>query len=338
MKIRFWHFMIAIPLLLAGLALWASMKPRGVEFAKVVRGPALDVVYATGFVEVENPAEISARMTAPVTQVLVREGEAVRKGQVLALLDAGEQESSLAQLRAQRRNAEAQARRTRQLFAQGWATAAARDSAVASAQAAVAAEAAAAARLAQYRVVATAAGVVLRRDVEPGDMALPNKNLFIIGDPSALKVTATIDERDVVRLRVGQAALLSSDAYPGKIVHATLREITPSGDPTQRAFRARLALAQGQHLPVGLTFEVNIVTRRVENSLLVPSSAVVDGKIWQVVDGRARSVPVKVGIIGIDKSEILSGVAAGDVVVSAPPKDLKAGQRLKNQPPKPAQP
>lgn len=333
MKLRFWHMLLLIPLLLAGLALWANLKPRSVDIAQAVRGPALDVVYATGFVEVENPAEISARMTAPVTQILVREGDRVRKGQVLALQDAGEQQSALAQLSAQHRNAQALARRTSVLFAQGWATAAARDSAVTAAQAARAAEEAAAARLAQYQVRATAAGMVLRRDVEPGDMATPAKTLFIVGDPAQLKVTATIDERDVVRLQLGQTALLSSDAYPGQVIRAQLREITPSGDPDQRAFRARLALVEKKPLPIGLTFEVNIVTRRVENAVLVPSSAVVDGAVWRVIDGRVQRTAVTTGIVGIDQSEILSGVRVGEKLLVKPPKDIKAGERVRAAPP-----
>jgi len=337
MKFRFWYIVFAIPLILAGFALWANFKPRTVVLASVVRGPALDVVYATGFVEVENPAEISARMTAPVTQVLVREGDVVRKGQILARLDAGEQQSTLAQLSAQRRNAQAQARRTQQLYAQGWATIAARDSTLSAAQAARAAEDAAAARLAQFQVTATSAGIVLRRDVEPGDMATPAKRLFIVGDPATLKVTATIDERDVVRLKVGQEALLSSDAYVGKIFHARVRDITLSGDPTQRAFRARLALEDKEALPVGLTFEVNIVTRRVDQALLVPSSAVVDGAVWRVVEGRVERRLVKIGISGIDKSEVISGLAAGDTVVMKPPKDMKAGQRIRAASAAPAQ-
>ena len=54
-----------------------------VEVAKVERGPAVDLVYATGFVEPQQPVLVSSRLTAPVRRVLVKEGDRVANGQPL---------------------------------------------------------------------------------------------------------------------------------------------------------------------------------------------------------------------------------------------------------------
>src|SRR3546814_3027363 len=55
-------------------------------------------------------------------------------------------------------------------------------------------------------------GLVVKRDVEPGDLAAPSRVLMLLGDPAEMRVTAIVDERDVPRIAVGQSALLSSDA------------------------------------------------------------------------------------------------------------------------------
>ncbi len=328
-----WKWLV-FPALVLALALGAWVlwtRPVALETASARRGQALDIVYATGYVEVETPVEVSAQITAQITGVLVAEGARISRGQVLATLYDADQQALVRQLAAQRVNADIEAGRTRKLFKDGWTTAAARDKAEAAARAARAAEAAAAAKLENYVLRATAAGVVLRRDAEPGDLASPGKTLFIIGDPMQLKVTATVDERDVPRIRTGQAALMSSDAYPDRILKGHVREITPSGDPAQRAFRARLVLDKPEPLPIGMTLEVNIITRTVDQALLVPASAVSEGHVWVIADGRAQKRSIRTGISGIDHVEIVAGLKEGEAVALQPPDALEDGARVRRK-------
>lgn len=325
-----WRWLILlVPLLLAaGFGYWYFMRPVAVRGAPARIGPAVDVVYATGFVEPEQPVEVAARVTAPVVEVVAREGDRVVRGQILARLEDSEQRQLIAQLSAQTASAAFDERRTGQLYRRGFAAAAAYDRAATALRATRAGEAAARARLDQYVLRAGIAGVVLRRDVEPGDLATPSRTLFVLGDPSRIKVTATVDERDIPRVRVGQAALMSTDAYPGRVVRGRVREVTPGGDPSQRAFRVRIEPLERVALPVGLTLEVNIVTRQQPRALLVPASSVQGGKVW-IVDGkRIQPVAVRTGIAGSDATEILAGIRPGDCVVSDPSDALKPGARV----------
>lgn len=315
--------------LIASAMAFRSLRPATVATTEVTRGKAVEVVYATGFIEVEQPVEIAARVTAPIDEVMVTEGERIARGQVLARLDSADQKAQIAQLAAQTRAAAIDAGRTLELHRRGFASGAARDRVVTSLAAARAAEQAARDRLGNFTVRAGVNGVVLRRDAEPGDMASPSRTLFVIGDPTRLKITATVDERDIPRIRVGQMAVMSSDAYPARIFNARVREITPGGDPNQRAFRVRLEPAGTEPLPVGLTLEINIVTREKADSLLVPESAVVDGKVWRISDGRARAVAVETGIAGTDRVEVVTGLAAGDVIVADPSEALRDGVRVR---------
>lgn len=320
---------VTILVIAGGVTAWRYMTaPATVATTRATRGPAVEVVYATGFVEPQRPVDVSSRVTAPVTAVLADEGDRVARGQALATLDAEDQRQTIAQLSATRINAEQDERRALALFRQGWVTNEARDKAVAAANSARAVEAAGRAKLNQYTIRSGISGVILRRDVEPGDLATSSKTLFEMGDPKALRVTATVDERDIPLVRTGSAVLMSTEAFPGRILRGRVYEITPGGDPDQRAFRVRIRPDDRASLPIGLTLEVNILAARREQALLVPAGAIQDGKVWLVKNGRARRVLVNVGIKGADRAEIKGGIADGACIISDNGATLKDGDRV----------
>jgi len=321
---------IAMIALVAAVVVWRwQSAPTSVTLIRPHYGPAAELVYGTGFVEAQQPVSVQARITAPVDKVLVVEGQRVTRGQPLVLLADDEQRALSAQAAAQRRAAEQTESRTVTLFRQGWVTKAARDQAVANADVARAAEATAGARQDQLVVRAEIDGVVTKRDIEPGELASPTRVLAQLGDPARVRITATIDERDIARVTVGQAALMSSDAWPGKAIPARVAEVTPGGDPSQRAFRVRLLPTTAVSLPLGLSLEINIVTRRKDRALLVPASAVVGGKVWVVREGKAHAVEVRTGVVGSEQVEVLSGITAQDTLIDKPPEGLKEGQHVK---------
>ena len=320
---------IAVIVLVAAVLGWSyATRPTTVTASRVTRGSVADVVYATGFVEPRSPVDVSSRVTAPVIRVLADEGDRVARGQPLAILDAEDLRETIAQLSASRLNAEQDERRALALFKQGWSTNADRDKAVAAANSARALEAAGRARFNQYTIRSGTAGVVLRRDVEPGDLATTSKTLFEIGDPGQLRVTATVDERDIPLVRTGTSVTMSSQAYPGRIFRGSVYEITPGGDPDQRAFRVRIR--PEDQIPVGLTLEVNILVSERKNAMLVPAGAIHDGSVWVVAAGqRARQVPVQPGIRGSDRTEVRQGLSDHDCVITDPASTLKEGERLR---------
>jgi RND family efflux transporter MFP subunit len=325
----FWigGFLIALVIFVAVLV-WRA-HPHELAASALRRGAAVELVYATGFVETDQPVSVAARITAPVVRVLADEGDHVRRGQRLLVLEDDEQRGSLAQAAAQRRSAAQDEARALKLYAQGWATRASRDQAVAAADTTRAAEQSAAARLNQLVVRAGIDGIVLKRDVEPGDLAVPTRTLMLLGDPTRTRVTAAVDERDVPRIRVGQEALMSSDAWPGRVIRGHVREITPGGDPDQRAFRIRLHVDEAVALPIGLTLEVNVVTRQIRQALLAPASAVLQGSVWVIENGRLHRREVRTGIVAVQEVQIVSGLREGDLLVRHPTANLKEGDRAR---------
>lgn len=323
-------------LLAGGAGAWWHWRPLPLAMERARTGEAADLVYATGYVEAQQPVSIGARITAPVARVLVEEGARVTRGQALVVLAADEQQALVDQARAQQQAAEVVERRNLALFREGWVTGAARDSAVTTADAARAASATARARLDQLVVRANTDGIVTRRDVYPGDLAVPGKVLIQLGDPARTRITATVDERDIARVAVGQSAFMSSDAWPGRVMHAHVAEVTPGGDPTTRAFRVRLLPDDAPDLPMGLTLEINIVTRQKRGAVLVSASAVAGTRdrpqVWVVADGRASPRAITRGTSGPQAVEVTSGLKPGEMVITSPPASLSPGTRVKAAP------
>lgn len=325
-----WRTALVLLVVVAGgsYGAWRLTQPLPVTMGLVATGPAVDAVYASGVVEYVRQARIAPVVTAPIRRVLVAEGQAVRAGQPLAVLDDGPQEGTALQLESQAALARAVAARQGRLHAAGFGAQAAFDDAQQQVKAAEAAAASARARLADYRLSAPFAGQVLRRDAEPGDLASVGTPLFVIADLGSLRITAEIDERDVGRLAVGQTAAVRSDSFPGRTFAARITEITPQGDAAGRVFRARLAVPADSGLKPGMTVESNLVTARRENAVLAPSRALRDGAVWVVADGKVQRRAVKTGAQGPEKSEILSGLKPGETVVVDPPATLKDGARV----------
>jgi RND family efflux transporter MFP subunit len=323
---------LAVLAAIAG-SLWLLSRPATVSAEAARIGPAVESVYASGVVDFVRQASISPVVNSPIRSVLVAEGADVRPGQVLAVLVDGPEQASLMQLRVQAEQARSAAARTEFLYRRGYAAYAAWDIARRQYQAAAAAADAAQARLADFRITAPFAGRVIRREAEPGNVATPGQALFVIADPNTLRITADVDERDAGRLSVGQEALVRSDAFPGRSFRAAVAEITPQGDSNGRVFRARLTVEPQSALRAGMTVEINIVLARRDRAVLVSTRAVSDAHVWVAAGGQARRRAVTLGVRGADRTEILSGLRAGEMAILDPPAGLRDGARIRLRPP-----
>jgi len=323
--------LLLLPLAAGGGWLWWSMPP-AVAIAMATTGPAVRAVYATGSVEPLHWAKVGPSLRARITEVLVEEGERVREGQPLARLDDREAAHRVEEAEARARFAEEELARIRALVARDIAARASLERAEAEARAVRAAAEAARRRLDDYVVRAPSDGVVLRRDAEVGEVVDTPAALFWVGEPRPLRVTAEVDEEDIAEVREGQEALLRADAFPGRVLRATVVQITPKGDATRKAYRVRLALPEDTPLLIGMTVEANIVLRRTDEAVLVPPAAVRDGRVFVVRRETVEQRAVEVGVQGPRAVEILRGLARGEAVVLDPPGSLADGQAVRLRP------
>lgn len=179
--------------------------------------------------------------------------------------------------------------------------------------------AAARAQLARTQIRAQSAGVVLTRNAEPGDLVQPGRVLFEIARSGATEIEVLVDEKNLAQLAIGQSALCVADAWPDRPFPATITFIAPAIDPARGTVVVRLAVEPvPDYLRQDMTISVNVETGRRDNALAVPNDALLDAgtAVLVVRDGRLARQPVRTGLAGLAMTEVLEGLAAGDLVLA----------------------
>jgi RND family efflux transporter MFP subunit len=304
--------------------------PASVTVIHPYYGPAVQAVYATGTVEPEVMLPIASRITARIAKLNVDEGMDVEKGDILAQLENEDVRAALESLQAKERFARSQFERNQVLRDRTAISQQEFEKSRSDWESAKAAAAQAAAEMGFLTLMAPATGRVIRRDGEIGQLIPANQPVFWIQASSDLRITAEVDEEDISLVKVEQPVLIRADAFPNQIFHGEVHQITPKGDPVARSYRVRISFTEPNPLRIGMTAETNIVVRKKDRALLVPSSAVERDQVWVVENSRLARREVATGVQGESSSEIERGLTESDLVVASPNEELKAGQRVRS--------
>lgn len=319
----------------------ATVKPRTGELKRSLLLPAT--------LRGSNETVVYARSAGYLKAWYKTIGEHVEKGQLLALIDAPEQEQELAQAKAVREQIKVRLALSRQTEAR-WETLRQTDSvsqqdmeekrsARALAEADLAAADASVKRLEQLegfrRIVAPFSGVVTRRSAEVGNLiSAGGKELFAITQTDALRLTIWVPQSYAGEIKVGQEVSIKVSEFPGKRFTASIENVAGAIDPLNRSRQVDLILPNpdGKLLP-GTYVEAGISLSNGVNALIVPANVVVNGQEGPrvvAVDAESRLAfrPVKLGRDLGREIEILDGVGPGDTLVQSPADALMDGERV----------
>ena len=171
------------------------------------------------------------------------------------------------------------------------------------------------------RIRAPLPGVVLKRHVEPGEVVQPGEAVITFAGDGPLQVRIQPDESNLALLQVGQAALVSSEAFPGQRLPASIRRIAPSVDPIRGTVEVDLDIEDESDLRPDMTMTVEIEVGRKESALVLPSWSIRDlgsDSPWVLVaeGGEAERREVQLGLEGDDLVEVVSGLGEEDRVLS----------------------
>jgi multidrug efflux pump subunit AcrA (membrane-fusion protein) len=186
---------------------------------------------------------------------------------------------------------------------------------------------------------ASAEYVVTARHVSIGDYVLVGSPMFELVDPDPLKLRVRVPEREVAHVVLGAKAQLFVDAYTTQFEGRVAR-INPAVDARTRTFEVEIAVPNGdRRLRAGSFAKVAIDSELEAGMVLVPSSAltVFAGvhKVFVIDDDKAVERVVTLGQEVGERVEIIKGLTAGDLIVSAPPAGLNSGTPVRAVPPKP---
>jgi HlyD family secretion protein len=284
------RWLVALPLLpaVAAAAAW-WLRPPEVEALHAPVQPLARTLQFTARVQTPQRVEIGATITARVAAMPVKEGDAVAAGASLVQLEDDEARAATAQVEA--------------------------------AQAAVHA---ARARLDQAVLRSPAAGRVLLRAVEPGQIVQPGRALLALGVDGPVELVALVDERFIGQLQTGQAAGVVADAFPRQAFDARVHRLAPAVDPQRGALdvRLRLPTPPPAFLREDMTLSVEVLTGQRASARVLPLRVLrgaANGDRAEVLvaeDGRARVRPLKLGLRALDRVEVLEGLADGDAVLA----------------------
>jgi len=257
--------------------------------AAVKRGDIEQTIVSTGVVQPRNRLEIKPPIAGRIEVVLVREGDVVRKGQVIAWMSSLERAALLDAARAQ---GPEEAKRWEELYR-------------------------------PTPIVAPLNGRVIARNTEPGQTFTPTDAVFVLSD--LLTIKAQVDETDIARIKLRQAARVTLDAYPDTTFNGQVIEIAFDAKTVNNVTTYTVDVLPQKppaFLRSGMTANVHFLLASRQATLLVPATAVRvrDGASYVMVPGENKDPverPVTTGISDGRQIEVLDGLQEGDPILVA---------------------
>lgn len=288
---KFWISLAVLAAVVFLSLKWMGGKEKETSYQAVQarKGYLQATILATGIVLPQNRLEIKPPIAGRAEEILVREGERIEKGQVLAWMSSVER---AALLDAARAKGPEELAHWEELYKAA-------------------------------PLIAPLDGVIISRSVEPGQTVTAQDAVLVMSN--RLIVKAQVDETDIGQVRIGQKAVIALDAYPKKVIAARTDHIAYEAKTVSNVTIYEVDVVP-QRVPdfmrSGMTANVTFVVRSKEDALFLPAEALhqENGRTMALVPNPANpkeplSVEVKTGISDGKKTEILSGIEEGDSVL-----------------------
>lgn len=302
--------------------------PIPVEVAEVARQPILATWSGTAALEAVSEANVVARTSGVLLELLVEEGSTVRQGDVVARIDDAVLRNELAQAQAILSKAQASYDKSERAVRTGLIPRTQYDQDKYDLETQKAVVAGKRLQLGYTRVTAPLAGVVARRDVKTGAPVQANDVLMHIVNTDVQQAVLNVPERHLLSLAPDQAVQMRLDALNGRTVDGVVARISPVVDAASGTFRVTCEFTDPQRqLKPGMFGRVEIVQERREDALVIPRSALIDEdgehsvlRVDTSLDSGESSLAqlrvVDTGYAQGDMIEIRGGLVEGDRVIT----------------------
>ncbi|WP_436043012.1 efflux RND transporter periplasmic adaptor subunit [Pseudoxanthomonas sp. LjRoot143] len=303
-----------------------------VEVAQATRRAVAASYSGTTTLEALGESQVVAKTSGVALAVLVEEGQVVRAGQALVRLDPDRPRLQVAQAAAQMHKLENNYRRAQQLVEQRMISANDVDQIKYDLENARAVYRAASLELSYTTITAPISGVIASRSIKSGNFVQINSPIIRIVDASRLEATLNVPEREIAKLKPGQAVGLAVDALPGKQFTGTVARVAPVVDNGTGTFRVVASFPGDGELQPGMFSRLNINYDQRADALVVPRTALLeDGgepAVYVVRNGKAQRTVLKLGYNDAGWVEVREGLKPGEQVVIAGKAALREGSAV----------
>lgn len=303
------------------------------DVARVARADLIAGVPVSGALKPSLEVRIASPIPEVVEAVLVKEGQPVREGQVLARFRTSALEPAARSAEAVRRKAAADYDRMQSLFKEGAVSQQDVETAEVTLREAEASEAAAKKRLEETTVRAPINGVISQRAVDSGNRVKDGDLLFQLVNTAELELEATVPSEYIGAVHAGAPVTLVVTGISSGGLGGRVARINATVDEATRQVKVYVTVPnRGGRLVGGLFASGRIVLRQVKDAVAVPQAAVrtdADGKTYVLVvdGGRVARRDVKTGATDEQASlvEIATGLAGSELVIIGPAAGLEPG-------------
>ena len=308
-----------------------EVPPVPVNVIEASLGTISDLILTTATVEADRDAQIYPRTTAMIEEMRVEEGDYVKRGDVLAVLENDEEEVALVRAEAIREARKQEFERSEamlngQLISEVDHEVKEREYIMARAD-----WESAKVTFDKTTIRAPFGGTITERHQNVGNMARPGDALFTLVDLNSLLIYTHLPELEWSHVAVGQQVILETETLPDGTFNGTVHRVSSIINPQNGTFKVTIKIDDpGWRLKPGMFVRVKILADQHVDVLLIPKIALLeDDEVFTVQDSVATRVALTLGLQDADFTEIRDGLTPGDLVVIAGHRSMKDSTRVK---------
>ena len=292
-------------------------------------------VRATGFLETNKEMKLSFKTGGILKRLPVKEGENVRRGDVLAELDLSEIQAQVNQARIGLEKAQRDLTRAGNLYRDSVVTLEQYQNAESAYELARSQKQIADFNLLHSRITAPATGTVQKLLAESNEVIGAGYPVILFGSTeSDWVVRTTLTDKDIVKLALGDSCRVFMDAFPNRVFRGEITELGSVADPVTGTYEAKVLIPKPlSEFRTGFICRVELFPGETSRSLVVPIESLVDASdrnanVFVYEQGMALKRRLRIGAILNEQVEVLDGLSEGELVVTEGAKILGNDQKV----------
>ncbi len=292
-------------------------------------------IKVTGTVVADESVELNSEVSAKVGQIHFKEGQYVKKGQILVSLNADEIDAELTKLEFTKKLNEDSEERQRKLLESEAISREEYEIALTTLNTTIADINLYKVRKQKHTIKAPFDGIIGLRQISVGSYINPNEIITTIYKIDPVKIDFSVPGRYLEDVNEGDKIIFSVDAYENSF-NGEIYAIEPQIDLQSRSINLRAVSPNNENkLLPGQFAKINLILDTYDDAIMIPTQALISElggtKVWVFDNGTVSSKEVETGIRTEDKIQITSGLTEGDVVITSGLLQIRQGMEVKIQ-------